>query len=254
MPSDEEKKATPNRLTASSASHAVELIVEQVLKQVRSAKPNPTAEVQEKAGESWTPSAWSREFYRRFANESWLESGSLYSRNLGDLSAASRADAVQIAALQEHRKTRELISEKLSDLAQKQDLIEAKQEIISTLERRIEELTGDLARSRDLVASTKEICDRVRSEAEETRTALSREVADLQRYLSKFAPHRRFFKFTFGFFGFFLVSLIADQIFRVRIVTPFWNAVGIMITTAMLIVIYFGMKDVQSRPAETETQ
>jgi hypothetical protein len=152
----------------------------------------------------------------------------------------------------EHEKTRELIAEKLEDLAKKQDVIEAKAEIIKALENEIanlrERLNGamaDLVRSKELEACASRLCAEVKTQSEETRKCMSAELADLRTYLSKFAPHRRFFKVTFGFLAFFSVAMLINIIFKVKIIEPFWDVIGMGLTIAMLIVIYFGMKDTE---------
>ena len=154
----------------------------------------------------------------------------------------------------EHEKTRELIAEKLEDLAKKEDVILAKEEIIERLEiqlrnlqESLEKATAELAKSKDLEICATRLSEEVRKQGEATRMAMTEKIADLQRYLSKFAPQRRFFKVTFGFFSFFVVSMLIGSLFGIRIVEPFWGAIGIALTAAMLVVIYFGMKDIEER-------
>jgi len=158
---------------------------------------------------------------------------------------------------EEHKKTRELISEKLADLAQKKDVIDAKEEIIEALKDRINELgerlieaNAEIAKTRELEVCAQRLCEEIRIESEETRNLLSKDLSDLRRYLSKFAPHRRFFRVTFGFLCFFLLTMLSNSVLHVRIVEPFWNFVGIVLTVFMLVVIYFGMKDVQEPPVD----
>jgi hypothetical protein len=159
------------------------------------------------------------------------------------------------AQTEEHEKTRELITEKIAVLAEKKDIIEARDQTIATLtkqiedlQRRLESTMADLATARELEECSKQVCDKVRSESEETRDALTRELADLRRYLSKFAPYKRFFRVTFGSLCFFAVSLVIDFAFKVRIVEPFWGVVGAGFSAAMLLVVYFGMKDAEDPP------
>jgi hypothetical protein len=153
---------------------------------------------------------------------------------------------------QEHQKTRELIGEKLADLAKKQDIIQAKEEIIGSLENQIrdlqrclEERTAELAKTQELEACSARLCQEVRSQSEETRRCMGTELSDLRIYLSKFAPHKRFFRVTFGFLFFFSVAMFVNSVFGVRIIEPFWGATGIGVTAAMLVVIYFGMNDTE---------
>lgn len=59
---------------------------------------------------------------------------------------------------------------------------------------------------------------------------------------------------TFGFFSFFVLTMLANSLLRVTIVEPFWNAVGIVLSAAMLVVIYFGMKDVETESTPPDKQ
>jgi len=153
---------------------------------------------------------------------------------------------------EEHEKTREFVAEKLADLAKKQDIIETKEEIITALknqiadlEERLEATAAKLVKTEELEAATSRVCEEVKLRSEETCRQMSEQLADLRRYLSKFVPHKRFFKVTFGFLCFFSVAVFVDKVFGVRIIEPFWGAIGIALTAAMLVVIYFGMKDAQ---------
>jgi hypothetical protein len=81
---------------------------------------------------------------------------------------------------------------------------------------------------------------------------MNEQLADLRKYLSRFTPHRRFFKVTFGFLCFFSVTMLANSVFGVKIIEPFWGAIGLGVTAAMLIVIFFGMRDVQQQSHHSE--
>jgi len=48
--------------------------------------------------------------------------------------------------------------------------------------------------------------------------------------------------------------MLANSLLRVTIVEPFWNAVGIVLSAAMLVVIYFGMKDVETESTPPDKQ
>jgi len=151
---------------------------------------------------------------------------------------------------EEHEKTREFVAEKLEYLAKKQDIIETKEEIIKALknqiadlERRVQTTTENLVKTQDLEAATNRVCEEVKRQSEKTCRRMSEELANLREYLSKFAPHRRFFKVTFGFLCFFSAAVFINSVFGIRIIEPFWGAIGIALTAAMLVVIYFGMKD-----------
>ncbi len=156
------------------------------------------------------------------------------------------------AESEEHEKTLQLITDKLAALPQREDLINAKEEIIKELSGRIENLqlqlemtAAELAKSKELEACTIRLCDQIRLESEETRKHMTEELSDLRTYLSKFAPHKRFFRVTFGFLCFFGVAQLLHSLFGIEIVKPFWGTVGAVLSAAMLIVIYFGMKDAQ---------
>ena len=97
------------------------------------------------------------------------------------LTSSPRTETVDIH--EEHQKTRELISEKLSDLAQKQDVIEAKKGIIAALQSRIDQLearlmesNAELAKSKELEACSNRLCEQVRLQSDETRELMSKEL------------------------------------------------------------------------------
>jgi hypothetical protein len=180
--------------------------------------------------------------------------------SVGRLSGFESHTSIDIDAHEEHERTRQLISEKLAQLPQREDLLHAKEETIRELSGRIRELqtqlestAADLVKSRELEACTTKLCDQIRIESEGTRTHLSHELMELRAYLSKFAPHKRFFRVTFGLLCFFLVSLIVYSTSGIRILEPFWAIIGVVLGVAMLIVIYFGMRDEVDKPAYTRT-
>jgi hypothetical protein len=143
-----------------------------------------------------------------------------------------------IGQRQEHEKTRQLISEKL-------EALEKLSAQIKNLETQLLMATADLAKSRELEACTTRVCNEIRLENEKTRHALNEQLLDLRTHLSKLAPHKRFFRLAFGILCFFAISLTANSLWGIRIVEPLWAAAGMFLSSAMLIVIYFGMKDVQ---------
>jgi hypothetical protein len=190
------------------------------------------------------PGDWGQMNYVAHAWEPFLQ---------GNVFTIKSTQVTEVAAqVEEHKKTREFISEKLSDLANKQDIIETKEEIIKTLKSQIADLntrleatTKDLAKTQELEAAASRVCEEVRWQSEESRRQLSEHLTDLRKYLSKFAPHRRFFRVTFGFFFFFCITMLVHSFFAITIIEPFWDAIGMGLTMAMLIVIYFGMRDAQ---------
>jgi hypothetical protein len=159
----------------------------------------------------------------------------------------------------EHAKTRGLIVERLADVAKKQDVIDAKDETIKILkdqlrdlEERLGAITEKLVKAEQLEAATSRMCEEVKLRSAETCMQMSEQLTDLRKYLSKFAPHRRFFKVTFGFLLFFSVAVFVNSVFGVRIIEPFWGAIGIPLTAAMLVVIYFGMTDAEESAHDVE--
>jgi hypothetical protein len=117
----------------------------------------------------------------------------------------------------------------------------------ASLTENLSAVTAELATARGLEAAAKQMCESVRCESEETRRQMRQELAGLRAYLEKFTPHRRFFRATLGFFIFFAASISLKALLGVTIVESPWAPVGIIFTSAMLIVIYFGKKDDQSR-------
>jgi len=233
MPSEEDQKVVPKEATEKDERPPVEI--------------KWTNPVQSEQGQ------WVKPFQ---LEGRWLKS---YELNVGVIPEYAFQDNRQnlfvgqaVDAHEEHEKTRQLISERLAELPQREDLLNAKEEMIGELSDRIKELqsqlekaTADLVKTQELEVCTKTLCDQIRLENEETRQHMDQELTELRVYLSKFAPHRRFFRVTFGLLCLFSVSLIIFSAFGVKIVEPFWAAVGVVLSSAMLIVIYFGMKDDQ---------
>ena len=144
---------------------------------------------------------------------------------------------------QEHEKTRQLITEKL-------EALEELSAQIKNLEAQLLLATADLAKSRELEACTTRVCNEIRLENEKTRQALNEQLLDLRTHLSRLAPHKRFFRITFGILCFLAASVLTNSLWGIRIVEPLWAAAGLFLSAAMLIVIYFGMKDIQGRDGE----
>ena len=73
------------------------------------------------------------------------------------------------------------------------------------------------------------------------------ELRELRRCLEHFAPPKRFFRVTLGFFLFFLLSQIFGFALGLRIVDPFWANTGVVITALILVVIYFAKNEIDER-------
>ena len=146
-----------------------------------------------------------------------------------DLFAQRRKEITVVADAAEHEKTRMLISEKLEEVAKKDDVIQAKEEIIASLNKQVEELENELKA--------------IRHESSESL----QELRELRRCLEHFAPPKRFFRVTLGFFLFFLLSQIFGFALGLRIVDPFWANTGVVITALILVVIYFAKNEIDER-------
>lgn len=229
MPNEEDPKLTPNETAERPGKDSVRLKWADTLKdEIRWLTVNVASEMQDSAVRAFPDL-----IYREPPNRVFIGSPS--------------PDVHE-----EYEKTRQLISDKLAQLPQREDLLNAKEEIIGELSDRIKDLqsrlettAAELAKSRELEECTTKLCDKICREHEETRQHLDRQLSDLRKYLSKFAPHRRFFRVTFGLLCLFSVSLIIYSTIGIRIIEPFWAVVGVLMSSAMLIVIYFGMKDAQ---------
>jgi hypothetical protein len=212
-------------------------------------KPNAPPEAAPKEGQKFR-------IRGRWPEQEWWEqaNASLVTLNYDSLllrTVPTRVSGLGQPDLGEHEKTRQLISEKLAVLANREDLLRVKEDTIGQLSAQIESLrlqldaaVSELAKTRDLEETSRLVCETVRLEHEATRERMSTQIRDLQNYLEKFTPPRRFFRVTFGILSFFCTSVILSSWLGVRIVEPFWALVGMVLSAAMLLVIYLGMRDV----------
>lgn len=141
-----------------------------------------------------------------------------------------------------HEKTRLLVTEQIDSLHRR----------ISELETSLKEKMAEPARSREVQACAERLSETIKSESEQTRSKLEEEICDLKKYLEKFSPNKRFFKSALAFFCFFWFCEVTYSLFSVEIVRPFWGMLGLTITTCMLIVIYFGKRESDSKKPKTD--
>lgn len=121
----------------------------------------------------------------------------------------------------EHERTREYISEKIetlsTEVAKKDDLLRAKEEIINKVER----------------------------ESKEIQLSLEQKIQGLQTNLSRFLPYKRAFRASSYVLIFFLASVFSDILLGITIVQQFWAWLGLSISAAFLLMSYFAFLDWQ---------
>lgn len=115
----------------------------------------------------------------------------------------------------EHSITRQHISDKIDELAKKEDLIKIKDEII----------------------------DKIQTESAETKKHLEEQITDLKQCLSRYLPHKRTFRMSFYFTSIFSISIISNILFDIQIIHPFWAAIGLFVSCGFLIMSYFFFLD-----------
>ena len=151
----------------------------------------------------------------------------------------------------ENQATRQLFSEKFESL----------QNRITELESSLQRALADLAKSRELQDVARKLAEQIRLEGEQTTSKLQAQtrdlqaqIRDLQTYIQKFSPDKRYFKTALAFFGLFCFSEVIYALFRTEIIRPFWGTVGLIVTTCMLIVIYFGKRESDSEKPENQAK
>lgn len=142
--------------------------------------------------------------------------------HLSEISAIKSQRAIMFDFDEHEQKTRELVIEKLDKLAEKDDVINAKEEIIKTIK-----------------AKSEKTIDNIKAEAEKTRYHLEGKIVDLQTNLARFLPYKRAFKTSIYFLILFLGSIISDHLLNVKIIQPFWSWLGLSISTGFLLMSYF---------------
>lgn len=120
----------------------------------------------------------------------------------------------------EHEVTREHISEKIDNLANKEDLLKAKDEIIKKVEL----------------------------ESIQTQKVLKDEIFELKENLLRYLPHKITFRISTYFVSLFLFAFFADML-GVQIIKPFWNILGMSISGGFLLMAYFFFLDWQKSNA-----
>lgn len=119
----------------------------------------------------------------------------------------------------EHEHTRELFIEKFSELAKNEDLLRAKDQIIAE----------------------------TRAQSREIQERFAEQIMELQSQLGRFLPHMRVFKTAFYFACLFLGSIFVDLLFNIKIIQPFWAALGAAISAGFIGMSYFMYLDWQEK-------
>jgi hypothetical protein len=111
-------------------------------------------------------------------------------------------------------------------------------------ERTRELFIEKLEKCEDLISSRSgDIIEKIELESNAIQRKLEEQVLELQNSLARFLPHIRVFKTAFYFTSFFLTSIFVDLLLDVKIVQPFWAALGATISFGFIVMAYFMFRD-----------
>lgn len=133
-------------------------------------------------------------------------------------------------------------SEKLQDaLLTEKSEHEVTREHIS---ERFDKLTSELANKEDLLKTKVEIIKKVEFESIQTQKVLKDEIFELKESLLRYLPHKITFRVSIYFVSLFLFAFFADML-GVQIIEPFWNILGMSVSGGFMIMAYFLFLDWQ---------
>ncbi len=141
-------------------------------------------------------------------------------------SAPSKVPLLEESQHTEHEFTRKLICEK------------------------IDSLSDELAKKEDLLRAKEEVIENIRTEAEKTRSDLENRIIYLQKSLVRFLPYKRAARLSFYFISLFSFALLADLVLGVTIMDRFWTSIGICVSGGFSVMSYFLYLDWQKTQKE----
>lgn len=135
-----------------------------------------------------------------------------------------------------------IISEKAHDtLLTRKSEHEVTREYIS---ERFDKLNTDLANKEDLLKAKVDIIKKIEFESIQTQKVLKDEIFELKESLLRHLPHNMIFRISLYFVSLFLFAFFADML-GVQIIKPFWNILGMSVSAGFLIMAYFLFLDWQ---------
>ena len=112
------------------------------------------------------------------------------------------------------------------------------------ISERIDKLASDLANKEDLLKVKVEIIEKIELESIQIQKVLKDEIFELKENLLRYLPHKMTFRIAIYFISLFLFAFSADML-GVQIIKPFWNLLGISVSGGFLIMAYFLFLDWQ---------
>jgi len=104
---------------------------------------------------------------------------------------------------------------------------------------KIDALASELAKKEDLIKAKDEIILNIKHEAEENRKLLIQQIEELRKELKRFLPYKRAFKVSLYFTLLFLFSFFTNTFLNIEIIKPFWETLGLFISGSFLLMSYF---------------
>lgn len=111
------------------------------------------------------------------------------------------------------------------------------------LEAQIVTLSEDIAKKEDLIVAKEEIIKKVYLESQELQRLTKEKIDELKSTLEDFLPHKRTFKVSLYFMILFSACFFATLLTGISIITPFWNFLGIYISCGFILLSFALHKD-----------
>ena len=116
------------------------------------------------------------------------------------------------------------------------------------ISEKIDKLSSDLANKEDLLKAKDDIIKKIESESIQTQKVLKDEIFELKESLIRYLPHKITFRISTYFVSLFLFAFFADML-GVQIIKPFWNILGMSVSGGFLLMAYFFFLDWQKSNA-----
>lgn len=105
---------------------------------------------------------------------------------------------------------------------------------LERIERKLDDLRKEVATKEDIISQTNLLLD----DHKQMVANLEKKVKILRSMQKANLPHKKLAKYSFSAFTFFTISFLANSIFSVKIVTPFWNNMGLLFSFGFLIMAW----------------
>ena len=119
------------------------------------------------------------------------------------------------------------------------EIIKYQKELMEHQKEKHIELIAQLANKDELLETRDQIIQTIKEESRVIQKHLELKISDLQGNLLRFIPYKRAFKTSLYFTAFFLGSILCPIIFDIPVMQPLWAWLGLFISAGFLIMSYF---------------